>query len=245
MKGFPFEIKNNLLEPKHVDNMGASVWLFMWLNDKVTSITEEQIGVVLGGKPVKYEEIKKELGISKNTYTRWLDKLLEYPYIRADRTPYGIRFQVLKAFKHFKKRITINKESTSPQTGNLGPDFGESNKTVAVDSSNNTPAVAGVGSVGDNYFSLPEYIQKMSTDPKKPVQIISLYWTIQPPLVETKGQASAEIKRNLRAAKALEEWDLDKIQKRISWVKKFCESKGLSWTLETVGKYIARDLSQL
>ena len=53
MKGYFIEITNNLLDPKHQKAMKESVWLFMWLIDKMTSITEEGIGRVLGGKPIK------------------------------------------------------------------------------------------------------------------------------------------------------------------------------------------------
>lgn len=103
MKGFGIEIKNNLLEPKHVEAMGISVWLYMWLIDHLTSVDEKGVGKVLGGKPVKYEDIEKDLGISADTYTRWIDKLVEYPYIEAIRTPHGISYRVFKAYKNFGK----------------------------------------------------------------------------------------------------------------------------------------------
>lgn len=123
MKGFGIEIKNNLLDPKHIENMGPAVWFYMWLIDKMTSISEEGVGLVLGGRPVKFEEVKKELGISQNTYTRWIDRLLKYPYIMATLTPYGYVYKVLKAKKRFttiQKRFTNNSEPTgSPQTGNV------------------------------------------------------------------------------------------------------------------------------
>ncbi len=124
MKGFGIEIKNNLLEPKHVKNMSTSVWLYMWLVDKVTSITEDQVGIVLGGKPIMFTEIKEELDISQNTYSRWINRLSKYPYITTKRTPHGIIFQVFKIYKKFKKRFTtygdsLKTGSDSPQTGNV------------------------------------------------------------------------------------------------------------------------------
>lgn len=103
MKGFGIEIKNTLLDPKHVENMGQAVWLYMWLIDHITSVTEEKIGIVLGGKPVKYDEVKDDLGISKNTYSRWIDKLVKYPYIQTTLAPYGIVYKVFKAHKRFTK----------------------------------------------------------------------------------------------------------------------------------------------
>lgn len=118
MKGFGIEIKNDLLEPKHIRNMGSSVWLYMWLLDKITSTTEDGIGRVLGGKPVKYNDVKKELGISQDTYTKWIKKLLKYPYIHTTRTPYGISFFVIKAFKRFGRRIRLTSELDSAKPRN-------------------------------------------------------------------------------------------------------------------------------
>ena len=132
MKGFGIEIKNNLLEPKHVDKMGTSVWLFMWLLDHVTSSTEQGEGIILGGKPIKFEEIKKDLGISPDTYTRWREKLLEYPYISATRTPYGMIFKVYKIHKRFGNRIRKIAESNTEEVRNLESENAESNKTVTV-----------------------------------------------------------------------------------------------------------------
>jgi len=105
MKGFGIEIKNNLLEPKHIQSMDVAVWLYMFLIDKITSINDKGEGIVLGGKPVKYKEVKEELGISQNTYTKWMDMLIKYPYIITIRTPHGISFRVLKAHKKFIKRF--------------------------------------------------------------------------------------------------------------------------------------------
>lgn len=122
MKGFGIEIKNNLLEPKHIENMGVAVWLYMFLIDKITGITDQEVGIVLGGRPVKYEEIKAELGISKNTYTRWIHSLETYPYIETTLAPYGTIFRVFKAHKRFTKnvkRFTKNASPGSPETGNV------------------------------------------------------------------------------------------------------------------------------
>lgn len=105
MNGYYIEITNNLLDPKHREAMKESVWLFMWLLDKMTSISEEGIGKVLGGKPIKYEEIKKDLGISRITFIRWTEMLKKGGYIITIRTPYGLSFSVNKAKKKFGKKV--------------------------------------------------------------------------------------------------------------------------------------------
>lgn len=127
MKGFGIEIKNTLLDPKHVDNMGQAVWLYMFLIDKITSVGEDEIGIVLGRKPITYKEVKEELGISQDTYTRWVAKLEAYPYIQAIRTPHGFSFRVYKAYKKFGKRIRKTSESDSAEMRNHLRKSAESN----------------------------------------------------------------------------------------------------------------------
>jgi hypothetical protein len=104
MKGFGIYVKNNLLEPKHVENMGESIWLYLWLLDKMTSVNENGIGKVLGGQPVSAGMLQDELGLSERTYRRWVDKLRSTGYIRTLRTPYGLVITVSKAEKIFSKK---------------------------------------------------------------------------------------------------------------------------------------------
>jgi hypothetical protein len=104
MKGFGIYVKNNLLEPKHIENMDAAVWLYLWLLDKMTSVNENGIGKVLGGMPVSYTQIYAEMGLSERTYRRWLKKLRDTGYIQTLRTPYGLVITVNKAEKIFSKK---------------------------------------------------------------------------------------------------------------------------------------------
>lgn len=116
MKGFYITIKNGLLDPKHFKAMGGdrdmgTVWLFMWLLDKMTIIDEEKgEGKVLGGRPVKFEEFKKEIPISRTTYVEWIKLLRKGNYIKTERTPYGLIFIVYKAFKIFGQKIDKNRK---------------------------------------------------------------------------------------------------------------------------------------
>lgn len=85
--------------------MGSSVWLFMWLLDKMTSINEDGIGKVLGGKPVVYSEVQEDLGISERTYRRWTDTLRDEKYITTIQAPYGLIFSVNKAKKRYARNV--------------------------------------------------------------------------------------------------------------------------------------------
>ena len=108
MKGFFIEVSNNLLDPQHCKQLGEAVWIFMWLIDKITVITAQEKGKVLGNKPIRYEDIKTDLGISRSTYGRWMDVLEDNGYITTLRTPYGKCIVVLKAKKRFNKSVPID-----------------------------------------------------------------------------------------------------------------------------------------
>ena len=106
MKGFGIYVKNDLLDPKHVEKISEAVWLYLWLLDKITSISEEQIGKILGGKPIQYkQDILPELGVSESTYNRWVNILREGGYIHTIRAPYGLIIEVTKASKIFKRTV--------------------------------------------------------------------------------------------------------------------------------------------
>jgi hypothetical protein len=108
LKGFGIYVKNNLLDGKHIEAMGASVWLYMWLLDKMTSVNENGVGKVLGGQPITFDMIQAELGISIRTYRRWVDQLRDAGYINTLRTPYGLQTTINKAEKPFKNRSAKN-----------------------------------------------------------------------------------------------------------------------------------------
>lgn len=112
MKGFGIHVKNDLLDPKHVENMGASVWLYMWFLDKMTSINENGVGKVLGGKPVIYEEVIVEIPLSVANYRRYIKRLKEHGYINTIRTPYGLSVTVNKAFKPQLQKRSIKNDTS-------------------------------------------------------------------------------------------------------------------------------------
>ena len=120
MKGFGIYVKNNLLEPKHYQNMGEALWLYLWLLDKMTSVNEHGMGKVLSGKPVTFEDVAEDLSVSRQVYIRWIKKLRDAGYIHTLRTPKGLVFTVNKAEKIFGKRSINSDTSQSVKTGKKG-----------------------------------------------------------------------------------------------------------------------------
>jgi hypothetical protein len=115
MKGHFISVKNDLLEAKHIENMGPSpLWLYLWFLDKMTKIDQEsEEGKVLGGKPICFEDVAI-LGISQSTYKRWVNTLRKSGYIETLRTPKGLVITVNKAFKVFGQQTYKGKGQYRP-----------------------------------------------------------------------------------------------------------------------------------
>lgn len=145
MKGFGIYVKNDLLEPKHIEAMGdGSIFLYLWLLDKMTSISEEGVGKVLGGKPVKQSDIEKEMGIKRTTYNRYVKRLRDFGYISTTRTPFGLTFHVNKATKIFGNDVSKMKQRKTSDVPKMGqryvkngltdvPKMGLTKKTIQLD----------------------------------------------------------------------------------------------------------------
>lgn len=140
MKGFYIQVKNGLLDPRHVhamhgDRNSGCIWLFLWLLDKMTIVDYEKgEGKVLGGKPIKYVEIKKDLGFSRRTYAEYIKILRSGNYIKTTQTPYGLVIIVYKAFKVFgqkPKRDVQRSAHLIQRTAHITPPYPRtSNKTI-------------------------------------------------------------------------------------------------------------------
>lgn len=178
MKGFGIYVKNNLLEPKHIEAMGASVWMYMWLLDKMTSVNENGIGKTLGGQPITFDMVEAELGISVRTYRRWVDQLRDAGYVQTLRTPYGLVITVNKAEKPFKKRSAKSGASKKlndvpevthpdnrdvpdlssevPQTVPRSATNGTSNKTIQDNTIDNTSTTNVVEPLAPVTYGKPE-----------------------------------------------------------------------------------------
>lgn len=141
MKGFGIYVKNNLIDPKHIESMGVAVWLYLWFLDKMTSVNEQGVGKVLGGRPINYEkDVYLELGISESTYNRWISKLRDCGYVNTIRTPYGLIPTINKAEKIWRSR-TVKSDGTKPErtvTSDITEPSKVGERTVTSDGSNKT-----------------------------------------------------------------------------------------------------------
>ena len=75
-----------ILEPKHVSNIGPSVWLFLWMIRRTTaevSLNGITWGLVLGGRPICFSYISRELGIPIETLKDHADILEAKGYLKS------------------------------------------------------------------------------------------------------------------------------------------------------------------
>jgi hypothetical protein len=252
MKGFGIEIKNDLLDPKHFERMGISVWLYMWLIDKMTSISEEGEGKVLGGKPIKFEDVGPEIGISERTYNRWISMLEKGKYIKTLRTPYGLVLTVLKAHKKFNKRYAKNGgtgkgeirqicPSDTPDVAVLNTKSGGSNKTVSVDSIKDLPEAPPSGPI--KVFSSEETKKKWYDGDKEDFQLLAWFFD-QKGLwkkFDSREKVEHAVTRHIRPARRIVRggWSEKECSEAVKKIK--TNEKLISeWQLETLEKYLTK-----
>lgn len=118
-----FPISSGLLDPKHYEDIGPALWEFLWLIDRVTEdVVEsdgERWGQVLGGKPIKAEEIAACFGNHPETVKKNLRRLKDKGYIREKRLPRGKAIDVRKSIKWLKRFHGASTTSPSNQVAEL------------------------------------------------------------------------------------------------------------------------------
>ena len=72
-----------LLHPDHVANMGAAVWVFLWLWSNAKVDQGPLAGEVFAGRPFSLDQMAHELGMSKRTAVRHLCTLRDHGYVHS------------------------------------------------------------------------------------------------------------------------------------------------------------------
>ncbi len=91
-------------------------------------------------------------------------------------------------------------------------------------------------------FNSTEIFEEYKKSEKKSIQILAWFALGKDYEFENKEQVNFFIKRNIRSAKRLECFDLERIIKVMRYLK---ESADYKWGLETIEKFILEDLNTL
>jgi DNA-binding MarR family transcriptional regulator len=95
-----------LLTKEHREKIGTALWEFLWCIDKTTMEKEdsnEKWGIVLKGRPIKYQEIADDLGMAVRSVKDHMKILQDNGYIEMKRAPYGVIIRVKKSKKYIKR----------------------------------------------------------------------------------------------------------------------------------------------
>ncbi len=230
-------ISNGLLEGDHQKKMGSAVWQFMWCLDKLTSVDEEGIGKVLGGKPIRLSEIP---GSERNT-SRNLNKLDKLGYLKLIHTPYGISIRVMKAKKKFGKRVDKSGvPNRSAKYGVPNTKYGVPNKTLQLDTTVDLEPKVSI-------WNFEEKLQDMEKNPDSYMDIIATFIREKGIKCDNAKQLSNVISRYCRIAKKIEgAYTQKQFFTAVDKVKKINErlkQKGLEevdYTLETIYKSLTK-----
>lgn len=132
-QSFPFPVYSGLFE--HRERISVAIWEFLWCISRTTKEEVDADGIVwgwvLGGKPVKHEEIAAELCSNARSVRRNLLRLKEEHYIDTIRAPYGeiIKVRKSKKWNNLKNesgenRVVRNGQSATDRTDKSGHSIG-------------------------------------------------------------------------------------------------------------------------
>ena len=175
------------------------------------------------GPDIKYDPVKKFLNFARKS-----------SIISTSRSTRGI---IIKVNNYNEYQTLDNYQSTSRSTSEAplkhlkSTPINKNDKNVKNDKNNIAEA-----------SSAPEIIPDLLKDKQKHVQIVGLYAKAKKVVFNNKSQQSSFITRNIRPAKSLDSYKLDKI---IETMRYLLQNADFKWTLESVGKYIDEDLESL
>jgi DNA-binding Lrp family transcriptional regulator len=205
--------------------------------------------------------LAKMMGIHRNTLTKTIKELLEREWIK-EIEPVKIRGGKVRQFmvvdiwvKNIKEYESIESASQMPTSESASQnDTGVPKvrpKTTRGASQMDTKKNPEEELIKEELlsdkpterikiFSYKEELDKLTSNPRRDLQVIALYWKYKDWTFENAEQFQSALKRDLRPAGQLKGYSNQEIIEVIDWL---CEKVEFKWTLETVNKYINEDLS--
>jgi len=213
--------------------MGAAVWEFMWLLDKVTRVDANGEGWVLGGKPIKLAEVANDLEVNEVTVSETLKEIEKEGYIRKITAPYGLSIRVIKTKKRFSKNLKPPSEKAKPPSENLKP-----NKTVSVDITVDSMQPTAAPPV----FDYQEYLKKMQEDKRRHVRIIAFMLVRKKMKFTAQKQVEAAIAMYSKDAVQVATFETPKIKQAILKIEQEVKEKNYDWGMRTILKKLTNKL---
>jgi DNA-binding MarR family transcriptional regulator len=209
--------------------------------------------------------IAKAVGISLPNVNKLINKLLEKELIiKTSESHYKV-FKKVNASVQKSEHQAFKKVNTSVQkseqinnnliinnnnnNNNAKTSFAVSPITEIIKEDDKNIVIGLLKEVGidtnidiqEKEFNYKNKIIKMARDKNKHIQIIAMYWFYKKFVYENKEQYQSAIRRELRPAQNLIGYTLERIRETMF----FLNGTSIFWTLETVHKFIDKDLQEL
>jgi len=202
--------------------------------------------------------LAKKMGITVNTVKKYRDMIVGRGWVRkiglksVGQTNQKVNeYEIVDLWalntKYYQKMSKNDSLKVSTGDGKVSTDDGKvspvGHKEDKVNNNNKEDIVAEA-----TQFILKEYLNKMSQDKNRHIQIIGLYFRFKGFNFENLAQIQAAIKRNVRPARELIGYSDDKISKVMKYLDNTMFDRNgnkIKWTVETINKYICEDLMRL
>jgi hypothetical protein len=195
--------------------------------------------------------IADTIGIGKVTVTTTIDKLLKRGLLEKHETTKYLKTADLWYNTVILDRSEIDlvgQELTSSQVNNRPPSRSEidPNNNINKNINNNIYSALSKENTVQAWSKedFTAYRNQLLFDDQTAahIRLIAEYWTWRLTYIPTKQEADREIKRNVKVASLLVKFPKEQVDKVVSYLQDFAD---FAWTLETVYKYINRDIDNL
>ncbi len=197
------------------------IWILLKANHKENTflLGRQKMTVSPGEFVMGLNSATDDLNLAKSTIHYWINYLEHINKVKLKKTNKYTIITILNWSTYQEVELQKNSKRTLKETNNND----KNEKNICEPSS-------------QEHFSSNEYIKEMINNKQRHIQIIGQYFLIKKAQFPSKKAIQDEIKRWLKDARTLAEYDEARIVRAIKLVKnKFPDD----WKLSTVSKYIS------
>lgn len=186
--------------------------------------------------------LSKDTNISRQTLRTCINRLISTSEITSKSTNKYRLITILNYDKYQELKKILTSKLTSKLTNNQQSTNNQLTANKNNKNNKNTKNTKAEASAGDSLFNFNSVIRSLLENQKdRRMPIIANYWKYKKICFKNKEQYQAGLRRELRPAKNLIGYDIDRIKEVMFWLN----GTNIDWTIETVGKYVERDLTNL
>jgi biotin operon repressor len=185
------------------------------------------------------DQLKKDTGISRQTIRTCINRLKSTGELTSKSTN---KYRLISLI-NYDEYQTKEEKLTPKLTPKLTVQQHPTNILLTANKNNKNIRIKELNTKADkSAYCLDDKIKSMLSSTDKRMPVIAKYWFYKQLKPETEERYRIALKRELRASSDLTAWPIDQIDKTMFWLN---GTKITDWTMETVIKYIDKDLEEL